>query len=163
MLSAGEKPTVIRDYNVIMTEQAGIDAQASAYGITTEKTAYDGKVSALTSYLATLTSPKLWSDLTGDTTIVGSTFRQAFADVYTTRQALLNAIYAAAKSKADTAKAAADAAQTTANTAAGNVPAVINGQFRDGTNGWVFDNPTGFYREAAGNSPDSASATYLVR
>lgn len=118
VLSPNEKPVVIRDNNVILTEQAGIDAQASAYGITTEKTAYDGKVSALTSYLATLTSPVLWSDLSGNTTIVGATFRQKFADVYTSRQSLLNAIYAAAKSKADTAKAAADAAAATANNAA---------------------------------------------
>lgn len=113
ILSPVEKPTVIRDNNVILTEQAGIDAQATAYGITTEKTAYDGKVSALTSYLASLTTPVLWSNLTGNTTIVGTTFRSKFADVYTTRQTLLNAIYAAAKAKAD-------AAQSTGNTALAN-------------------------------------------
>lgn len=163
LLTPGEKPVVIRDTNVITTEQAGIDAQATAYAITTQKTAYDTAVSALTSYLATLTAPVLWSNLTGNTTIVGATFRQKFADVYTTRQALLNAIYAAAKSKADTAKAAADAAQATANTAAANAPAVINGQFKDGTAGWTFDSPPGFYQETGANSPDSACNTYLVR
>ena len=95
ILSQGEKPVVIRDTNVITTEQAGIDAQATAFGVTTQKTDYDTAVTALTTYLATLTTPVLWSNLTGDTTIVGTTFRSKFADVYTTRQALLNAIYAA--------------------------------------------------------------------
>lgn len=150
ILSAGEKPTVIRDYSVITTEQAGIDAQASAYAITTEKTAYDGKVAALTSYLGTLTSPKDWNDLSGDTTIVGSDFRGAFADVYTTRQALLNAIYAAAKAKAD-------AAQMTADTAAGQVSQlpVINGGF-DMTPtgyGWAADPGSGWTIDTAGNTP----------
>jgi hypothetical protein len=156
LLTPGEKPLVIRDYNVITTEQAGIDAQASAYGITTEKTAYDGKVSALTSYLGGLTSPTAWNNLSGNTTIVGADFRQAFADVYTTRQTLLNAIYAAAKAKAD-------AAQATANQANANTPAVINPQFKIDTTGWIFDNGTGFYREQGSNSPDSACNTYLVR
>lgn len=124
VLSQGEKPVVIRDYNVITTEQAGIDAQATAFGITTEKTAYDNAVTALTSYLGTLTSPTAWNNLAGDTTIVGSTFRSKFADVYTSRQALLNAIYAAAKvlagnaqSTANSAASAAAAAQADANAA----------------------------------------------
>lgn len=146
ILSPVEKPTVIRDNSVILTEQAGIDAQATAYGITTEKTAYDGNVSALTSYLATLTTPVLWSDLSGNTTIVGTTFRSKFADVYTTRQALLNAIYAAAKAKADAAQGAADNAQGTANTAVGQVTQlpVINGGFDIAPTGygWAADSGT---------------------
>lgn len=137
LLSQGEKPLVIRDNSVIVAEQSGIDAQATAFAITTEKSAYDSAVSALTSYLATLTTPTLWSDLAGDTTIVGTTFRSKFSDVYTTRQTLLNAIYAAAKSKAD-------AAQTTGNTAnsIATQVAVINGGF-DATpygTGWTMDN-----------------------
>lgn len=107
-------------------------------------------MSALTSYLATLTSPKLWSDLTGDTTIVGSTFRTRFADVYTTRQALLNAIYAAAKAKAD-------AAQDTANTAVGQVTQmpVINGGFDIAPTGygWTADSGTGWIIDTGSNSP----------
>lgn len=150
LLSPVEKPVVIRDYNVITTEQAGIDAQATAYSITTEKTAYDTAVSALTTYLATLTAPVLWNNLTGNTTIVGATFRQKFADVYTTRQALLNAIYAAAKAKAD-------AAQTTANTAVGQVTQmpVINGGFDIAPTGygWNADPGTGWTIDTAGNTP----------
>jgi hypothetical protein len=156
ILSQGEKPVVIRDTNVITTEQAGIDTQATAFGVTTQKTAYDTAVTALTDYLATLTTPVLWSDLTGDTTIVGTTFRAKFADVYTTRQALLNAIYAAAKSKAD-------AAQSTANAANANAPAVVNPQFSNGLTGWTPGNPTGWYVQTGGaNLPDPIVNTAVV-
>jgi len=113
LLTPGEKPSVIRDRDVLLAEQFGVDAQAASYGITTERTAYNAALSALTSYLAGLTSPVLWSDLSGNTTIVGATFRQKFADVLTARQALINAITAKAKLLADTA-------QTTANTAVTN-------------------------------------------
>lgn len=126
LLTPDEKPQVIRDNNVILTEQPGIDAQAAAYGITSERTAYNNAVSGLTSYLATLTSPYLWSNLVGNTTIVGATFRQKFADVYTTRQALLNRIHAAAK-------ALADLANSTANTSA----LVKDGGFEAGGQGWM--------------------------
>jgi len=122
ILSPSEKPSVVQDYGVITSEQAGIDAQATTYAITTEKTAYDNAVSALTSYLGTLTE---WNTIPGsDVTIVGTTFRAKFSDVYTARQALLNAISAKAKTLADAAQAQANtgvtnaaAAQTTANTA----------------------------------------------
>lgn len=126
ILSPSEKPAVVLDYTVITTEQAGIDAQATNYAITTEKTAYDNAVSALTSYLSTLSG---WNTVPGsDVAIVGSTFRSKFADVYTTRQALLDAIAAAAKviadaavTQANTATANAATAQSTANAAATTV------------------------------------------
>jgi predicted phage tail protein len=92
VLSQGEKPRVIMDRDVILAEQAGIDARATATGITTEKTAYDTAITALTTYLATLTTPTLWSSLTGNTTIVGATFTGKFKDVYATRQTLLSKI-----------------------------------------------------------------------
>ena len=101
LLTPDEKPRVIQDRDAIVAEQSGIDAQATAFSITTEKTTYDTAVSALTTYLATLTSPVLWSTLTGNTTIVGSTFRQKFLDVYAARQALLNKIAAEAAKRAD--------------------------------------------------------------
>lgn len=91
-LTAGEKPTVILQRDTIVAEQTGIDAQATSYGITTEKTAYDAKVAALTAYLASLTTPVPWSDLTGETVIVGTAFRAAFADLFAARQVLLNKI-----------------------------------------------------------------------
>lgn len=101
LLTPGEKPAVIRDRDAITAEQAGIDAKATAFAITTEKTAYDAAVTALTAYLATLTTPVLWSTLTGNTAIVGTTFRSKFLDVYNTRQTLLNKIYQVAKDIAD--------------------------------------------------------------
>lgn len=104
VLSAGEKGAVIQDYNVLTSEQAGIDAQATAYGVS--RTAYDNAISALTSYLGGL-SPA-WNNASVDTPIIGSTFRVKFADCYTTRQAVLNAIYAAAKALADAAQSTGD-------------------------------------------------------
>lgn len=122
LLTPDEKPRVILDRDVIIAEQAGIDAQATAFGITTEKTAYDASITALVAYLATLTTPTLWSDISGNTTIVGATFRGAFAAVYVARQTLLNKIAAVAKARADlgvtnaaTAQAAADLAQLGVN------------------------------------------------
>lgn len=99
VLSKGEKSRVIREYTALTTEQAGIDAQATSFEITTEKTAYDNAVSALTTYLTGLTPA--WNTVTVDTPIVGSTFRSKFTDVYNRRQTLLNAIYAKAKAIAD--------------------------------------------------------------
>lgn len=125
ILSPSEKPSVVQDYTVITGEQAGLDAQATEYGITTEKTAYDSAITTLTSYLGTLTG---WNTVPGgDVAIVGTTFRTNFSNVYTSRQALLNAIVAKAKTLADTAQTQANTAvtnaataQTTANTAVTN-------------------------------------------
>ena len=92
ILSPSEKPSVVQDYTVITGEQAGIVAQATAYGVS--HTAYDSAVTALTSYLAGITG---WNTVPGsDVTIVGATFRSNFANVYTAKQALLNAVAAAA-------------------------------------------------------------------
>jgi predicted phage tail protein len=110
VLTQSEKPIVIRDYTQITNEKTGIDAEATTYSITTEKTAYDSAVTALTTYLGGLVNPTHWDDLSGDTTIVGATFRQKFLDVYSSRQTLLNKIYDKAKALADTAQSTADAA-----------------------------------------------------
>jgi len=99
LLTPVEKPAVVRDYSVLITEQGGIDAQATNYAVTTEKSAYDTAVSDLTAYLSGLTSPTNWDNLGGNTTIVGSTFRAKFIAAYTTRQALLDKISANAKAR----------------------------------------------------------------
>ena len=96
VLSAGEKPPVILDYSVIANEQGGIDAQAAAYGISAERTAYDVACAALTTYLNALTAPTAWNNTSGDTTIIRTTFLGMFAAVYAARQALLNRIAAVA-------------------------------------------------------------------
>jgi len=102
ILSPVEKPSVVQAYAVITTEQSGIDAQATAYDITTEKTTYDAAITALTNYLGGLTG---WNTVPGsDVVIVGTTFRSKFADVYTAKQSLLNKFVAAAKVLADSAQ-----------------------------------------------------------
>lgn len=168
-LSPPEKPTVERDYSVITTEQAGIDAQATAYGITTEKTAYDAAITALTTYLGTLTTATAWNDKSGNTTIVGTTFRAKFNTVYTTRQTLLNAIYAAAKAKADAAQSTANTASDTANTALanGDQATIINPQFNGwGANGslhgWTSDQGT-WVHQSGTNGPLSGTSSYAIR
>lgn len=100
ILSPPKKPSVILDYNTITAEQSGIDTRATALGITTEKTAYDTAISALTTYMATLTTPVAWNNLTDNTTIVGTTFRSKFQDVFTAKQALLNKIDEVSATKA---------------------------------------------------------------
>jgi hypothetical protein len=67
LLTPPEKPTVKLDYDTVIAEQAGIDAQATALTITTEKTDYDNKLAALVAYMATLTTPVLWSNINGNT------------------------------------------------------------------------------------------------
>lgn len=88
ILSPGEKPAVVLDYNNLTNEHTSLDAQAAAFGITTERTNYNNAINALAAYLNTLTG---WDTIPGsDVTIVGTTFRSKFADVYNTKQILLN-------------------------------------------------------------------------
>lgn len=115
VLSKGEKPAVILNVTNILNEQAGITAEGVRYGISTQRTNYTNSINTLNTYLSGL-SPS-YSDTTQNTPIVAATFRQRFADVYSTRQILLDAIAAAAKVLADNAKTAADNAQGTANNA----------------------------------------------
>ena len=119
-LVAGDKVIAKREYNDLIAEQTGIDAEATAYSITTEKTAYDNAITALKTYLNGLglvNGSYVWTDTTGTTDVTRTTWDSTWSAVYSTRQTLLNAIYAAAKSLADTAQSAADAAQTAADAA----------------------------------------------
>lgn len=109
-LTPDKKSPWIFIHSFLTSEQAGLDSQATSYGITTEKTNYDNAISALTTYLGTLTSPVAWNNVSGNTTIVATTFRSKFNDVLTTKQALINAITAKAKVLADAAQADATAA-----------------------------------------------------
>jgi len=113
ILDRSEKPRVVQDYGVIIAEQAGIDARATAQGITSQKTTYDASVTALTAYLTGLTPAYNNYDL--DTVIVRATFIAKFRDVYVARQALLNQIAKTAYDQAVAAIAAAENAQDTAD------------------------------------------------
>lgn len=110
VLTPAKKPVWILFQSFLTSEQTDLDAKAATYGITTEKTNYDNAVSALNTYLGTLTTPVAWNNLTGNTTIIGVTFRSKFNDVLTTKQLLINKITEVAKSLADTADAKAVAA-----------------------------------------------------
>lgn len=126
LLTPDEKPRIIQDRASVLVEQTGLDAQAVALGVTTEKTAYDNAISALTSHLGTLTTPVLWSSLAGNTVIVGATFRQKWIDVAAAKQALLNRLTAVAATKATwssvsgTGKPADNADVTSSNFAKGS-------------------------------------------
>ncbi len=109
MLSMGEKPSVYAEWQVLANEYAGIVAQATALAIST--TAYAAASSALNTYMAAVHV----SNYTVDDAIVRATFNQKFADMYSARQNLLNAITTRANSVADAAAGSASNAQTTAN------------------------------------------------
>jgi hypothetical protein len=153
VLSPAEKPAFEHLYAGIINAQSGIDTQASAFGITTEKSDYDNAISTLTAYLNTLTTPVAWDNKSGTTSITASTFLGYFNAVYTKRQTLLNAIYAKAKGLADAAQKTAD----------GQPPLVINPFFTTGDlTGWTSDHGTVVF-ESGSNGPASASTTYARR
>jgi len=153
-LTADEKVQSKQRYNTLTAEQSGIDAQATSYGITTEKANYDGAITALKNYLKTtvgvLDASFVWTGITGTTAITRATWDSNWTTAYTAKTTLLNAIYAAAKSKADTA-------QATANTATGQVSQlpVINGGFDIAPTGygWNADPGSGWAIDTAGNTP----------
>ena len=109
-LTPAEKKSVRKDWDAIYAERAGIRAQADSFGITTEKTNYDNDFQALGTYLNGGTAytigatPPNWitdANLAVTTTIVGTTFRANWSNLYADRQALLNKISAEAAKKAD--------------------------------------------------------------
>lgn len=125
ILSPVEKSSVMGDYSVIIAEQAGIDTQADAAGVS--RSAYDSAVAALTAYLGTLTSPTEWNDAGGNTSINGPEFRSTFASVYTARQELQNAISAAIRGTASSASSIALTAQQRAQAASDGVADLVAG------------------------------------
>jgi len=121
-LTAVEKQTVKKEWDGIVSEVALNDAQATTFGIATQKTTYDNAYSALNTYIT-----PLLSSLTTTSDIVGTTFRSTFKTYYDALTSLLNAIAdkartnaATAQTTANTAVTNAGTAQTTANTAVTN-------------------------------------------
>jgi hypothetical protein len=90
VLDKSEKPDLVLRYNALISEQAGIQGNAVYYGITTERTAYDAAITALTSYLTGL-SPA-YNDYAADTVITRITFNTTWKNAFDARQALLNKI-----------------------------------------------------------------------
>ncbi|WP_406828112.1 hypothetical protein [Microbulbifer sp. ARAS458-1] len=91
-LHPSEKLRAQLEYSRLIAEQAGIEASATVFSITTEKTAYSNAVAALTSYLGGL-SPN-WNDTSATTTISRTLWNSNWQAVYDARQALLNEISA---------------------------------------------------------------------
>lgn len=118
-LTPSEKRATKKEWDIIVGEKTNIEAQATAYSITTEKTAYTAAYNTLSTYIT-----PLLSSLTTTSDIVGSTFRSNFKSYYDKKTLLLKAVSDKAKQLADTAqgaantaKSAADTAQSAANTA----------------------------------------------
>jgi hypothetical protein len=127
ILSPVEKSGERSRWNTSASEKAGIDSQATTFGITTEKTAYDNAFQALANYLnngtAWSSGVPAWiadSNLSVNTTIVGGTYRTTWETFLNAKTALLNAIAAKAKALADAAQSDADYAQTVADSALTN-------------------------------------------
>ena len=125
VLSGAEKSDQRLIWNTVAAEKAGIDAQATAFSITTEKTTYDNAFQALATYLNNGTTyvsgvPTWLADanISTNTVIVGSTYRTTWETFYAAKVALINTITAKAKSLADTAQSSANTAMTNAAAAA---------------------------------------------
>ena len=121
VLSIDEKPGQRMAWNIVSEEKAGINTQAANYAITGENTNYNNAFQALATYLnggtAWVSGIPLWlndANLSVNTTIVGATYRATWEALYSTRNILLNAITARAKTLADAAQSAANAAQAAA-------------------------------------------------
>lgn len=157
-LTPDEKQTTRKEWNIIAGEKAGINTQATSFGITTENTAYNNAYIALGTYLnngtAYTSGIPTWvtdTNLGTTTTIVGATFRDKFKAYYDARTALLNAISAKAKSLADAAQVKANSAQTTASnaqTAASNAASAAS----------TAQSTANSAQTAAGNAANAANA-----
>lgn len=86
-LTPTEKRSGKADYDRIWSEKAGLDTQATDAGVTTEKTTYDTAVTALNTYLLTLTNPNAsaaWSGPNGDNTHQDNSHTGNWTDYVTT-------------------------------------------------------------------------------
>jgi len=122
VLSSDEKPDQRMAWNVIAEEKSSINSQATNFGITTENSNYNNAFQALANYLNNGTTwvsgIPLWlndANLSVNTTIVGTTYRTTWETFYSTKNILLNAITARAKTLADTAQTTANTANTNSN------------------------------------------------
>lgn len=100
-LTPVEKKKLILEVEEINEEDTDIIAKADLYGITTKKNSYVAGLNDLNNYLATLTSPVAWDNLSGNTTIDYTWFKSWFGLYYAKRQVLLNQIAEEAGKVAD--------------------------------------------------------------
>lgn len=112
-LTPTEKIAMKKEWDAIVSEKSTLESQASSFGITTEKTNYTNAYNSLSSYVS---APL--ASLGSTSSITGSTLRSRFKTYYDSRTALLNKV-------SDVAKAKADSAQSTANTANGKADDLV--------------------------------------
>ena len=124
-LTPVEKQSARLQWDTILGERAGIQARADAVSVS--RTAYDSAFQALATYLNAGTAwssgtPSWLADanLSTTTPIDGPTFRENWKSLFDARQAVLNAITAAAQAAANAAAAAAATAQQRAVDAESN-------------------------------------------
>lgn len=152
MLSGSEKPAERLRWNSIVSEKSGINQQAASFGITTENATFNTAFQALANYMnggVTWTSgvPSWISDanISTDTAINGTVYRQKWNDYYTARQSLLNAIYAKAKSLADAAQASVDGLQIGGVNTFTNDESKMQAWSDDGTHLFAKNDPECYY------------------
>lgn len=100
ILAKGEKSTVLLNWQTIDAELANIRSQADAFGVS--RTAYDTSYQDLQTYLVGIgPGDNGWYDSSVNSPIVGTAFRSKWANYYTARTNILNAITTRAKALAD--------------------------------------------------------------
>lgn len=123
LLTPSEKQEALKEWNIIKGEYATVIAQANTYAVAT--TTYTNAYNALNTYITPLVA-----NLTINSTIVGTTFRNTFKVYYDAKIALLKLV-------TDKAKALADAAQNTANNIqVGGRNLVLNSNFSNSFTNW---------------------------
>lgn len=100
-LTESEKKTTKKEWDIIVSEKAKIEAEGTKFGVSIAD--YTAKYNALNTYIT-----PLLANINSTSDIVGTTFRSNFTNYYNARQDLLNAITTKAKGLADAAKIQAD-------------------------------------------------------
>ena len=164
-LTPSEKQTLKIQWDTIVAEYTPIEAQATTFGITTEKTAYTSAYTTLSTYIT-----PLLTDLTITSDITGSTLRTNFSAYNTAKVNLTNAINTAIKNGARPVTwvpAYTDITGTKPVINADKTSTVINGglittgSLKVGTGGIAGIKSTGNLRFWAGNTSPQLG-TFLV-
>lgn len=107
-LTAIEKHSTKKEWDVIVSEKPKIESEATKFGVSL--TTYQTKYNDLNTYIT-----PLLSNMSATSDIVGTTYRQKFKDYYDARQDVLNSITSKAKQLADNAQSSANNANNKAD------------------------------------------------
>lgn len=97
VLQPADKLALNPQIDALLAARTGLEAQGGALGVTTALTAYSAALDDLEDYLATLTDPEPWDDLTGPTDVDGPTLVALIAGAVAAQAALQSAITEAAR------------------------------------------------------------------